>query len=200
MGFKMRSGNKTSFKEMGSKDSPLDIGKWSGWMAQKQHHIENEIQARRTPSSRLDKEAKEKNEEEITINTDKPKTTPKTETKPKPKPTPTENKEEVSDNRAQRASQGWGVEGSDTAGTPDENVTYNSEGNPELPGYTTAFNNMEINADGMRVNPRNNQVYPNTAAGLKEFETAAEADWAKQAEIANNKNLTKQNQPYSELR
>ena len=61
MAFKMRSGNSTSFKEMGGSDaSPLEIGKWSGWMAQKQGHIEKEIQDRRTPSGRKDEDAKKK--------------------------------------------------------------------------------------------------------------------------------------------
>ena len=71
MGFKMRSGNKTAFKEMGSSEgSPLEIGKWTGMMANKQKFIGDEIQARRKA-----KGDKEDDEEDKKGKTDK--TTPK---------------------------------------------------------------------------------------------------------------------------
>ena len=203
MGFKMRSGNKTSFKEMGSSEgSPLEIGKWTGMFAQNQKFIGDEIQARRKAKGDGKKDDDEKDETTTTTTTTKDK-------KPDPKPkddkpkddtpkddTPkddTPKNEPVADNRAQRASQGWGVEGSDKAGTPDQNVTYDAQGNPKIPTYAEAFSKFKKDSDGKYINPRNDNRY----STIEEFIADAEGDWAEQAKIAKNENLKKQNQPYS---
>tara|TARA_R100000654_G_scaffold56087_1_gene82407 strand:- start:3482 stop:4135 length:654 start_codon:yes stop_codon:yes gene_type:complete len=204
MGFKMRSGNKTNFKEMGSSEgSPLEIGKWTGMFAKDQKFIGDEIQARRKAKGDGKKDDDDKKDDTTTTTTNnkpdpKPKddkkkddtpkdNTPKDDTpKDDPKPEPTERI-----NRAQRASQGFDGEG-DAQGTIDQNVTFDEEGNPRIPSYKEAFSKFKQDADGKYINPRNNSRYDN----LQGFIDEAEAYWASQAELTDNEKLKKQNQAY----
>jgi len=74
----------------------------------------------------------------------------------------------------------------------DKNVTKDSSGKPSIPSYQKVFDSMTTNADGKKVNPRNNSTYNSVDEFIKE----AEAWWANQAKLTDNVKLTKQNQPY----
>lgn len=171
MGFKMRSGNKTTFKDMGGSDgSPLHIGKWSSWMAAKQKHVEDEIQARREPSGGKGKKGKkDKKKKDDKIVTDNKKNL--TDTK----------KEETPINRAQRAVE-----------LDDPNKQFDEAGQPVLSNYATQYNKMAVDDDGKRINPRNDSRYGN----LSEFEAEGESWWEGQAEETDNEKLKKQDQEY----
>jgi len=84
-------------------------------------------------------------------------------------------------NRAERA-----------ADLDDPNVTKDEEGKPSIPTYQRVFDSMKTNAEGKKVNPRNNSTYNSIDDFIKE----AEAWWAGQAKLTDNMKLTKQNQPY----
>lgn len=74
----------------------------------------------------------------------------------------------------------------------DPNVKKDSSGKPSIPSYQTVFDRMKTNADGKKVNPRNNSTYNN----IDEFIKESEAWWARQAKLTDNVKLKSQNQPY----
>tara|TARA_R100001086_G_scaffold193254_1_gene110374 strand:- start:139 stop:915 length:777 start_codon:yes stop_codon:yes gene_type:complete len=74
----------------------------------------------------------------------------------------------------------------------DINVTKDSSGKPSIPNYKKVFDSMKTNADGKKINPRNNSTYNN----IDEFIKEAEAWWARQAKLTDNVKLKSQNQPY----
>ena len=96
-----------------------------------------------------------------------------------------ENKVTKPINRAERA-----------ADLKDVNVKKDDTGKPTIPTYSKAFSGMEVNEDGMRVNPRNKSTYTDDAEGQKKFEIEAEDWWDAQATKTSNEGLRKQNQPY----
>ena len=173
MAFKMRSGNKPAFKSMGSDDSPLKaIGKWSGWMANKQKFIGDEIEARRRkPEKEKKKGKKDKDKDKKVKDTKDTKNTKVEET------TTTE------DGRVEYAA-------------ADENLkgdVQEKDGKKSLRDYQTAFDDMEnktVDGETMKYNPKNKQYYADSEAGLASFESDAEKWWKQQhAETDEKKNL-----------
>ena len=66
MAFKMRSGNKPAFKSMGSSESPMKLSNWSGWMANRQKFIGDEIEGRRKRFAKNQEEEEKKKETKTT--------------------------------------------------------------------------------------------------------------------------------------
>ena len=81
----------------------------------------------------------------------------------------------------------------------DTNVTKNKKGQPEIPKYKTAFDDMENRTvDGVtkKYNPRNKMYYEDSDKGLELFEGDSEGWWDEQAKKTSNPKLEKQDQSY----
>ena len=173
--------------------SPMKVGgKWSNWGADKQKFIGDEIEHRRRKRDiekgkyKLDDDGNIISTDTTDKKDDKNKKTNNTGT-PTPTTTSTDNKENDNNNNNETSGRVEYIKNNPELGEvkTGEGEIVDGEykaGDSELPGYVGAFNNMEINADGMRVNPRNNQLYPNTKAGLEQFETDSETWWKEQHE------------------
>jgi len=172
MAFKMRSGNKPAFKSIGSGDSPMEVGKWTGWMAQKQKFIGDEIQARRKAKGGGKEDDEEETKTKTTTTKPKPKPKPKPESKPEPK-------EEQPEGRVEHA-----------ASKPElqEFVKEDAKGNPKLDSYREAWEGSRFSrADGQRKDRFGNQ-YEDSEEGFGSFVDASE-EWWKSEQAKKDKGL-----------
>jgi hypothetical protein len=206
MGFKMRSGNKTAFKEMGSSEgSPLEIGKWTGMMANKQKFIGDEIQARRKAKG----DGKEDDEEDKTTTTktdpkpknDPPKNDPPKDDPPKNDPPKDDPPKQEKINRAEFAFGDVGdSKGSESAESFHKHgfVGEDEKGRPTIKKYEDAWNDgrFTVSEDGTTRTDVYGNTYANTDEGYKAFEDASEKWWNEQADNTNNEKLRKTNQSY----
>ena len=198
MGFKMRSGNKTAFKEMGSGEgSPLEIGKWTGMMANKQKFIGDEIQARRKAKGDKKDDEEDKKDDTTTTKTDpKPKNDPPKNDPPKDDPP---KQEKI--NRAEFAFGDVGdSKGSESAESFHKHgfVGEDEQGRPTIKKYKDAWDDgrFTISEDGTKRTDVYGNEYANTDEGYQAFEDASEEWWNTQADNTDNDKLRKTDQAY----
>ena len=207
MAFKMRSGNKTSFKEMGSSEgSPLEIGKWTGMFAQNQKFIGDEIQARRKAKGDGKKDDEDKKDDTTTTTTNnkpdpKPKNDPPKNDPPKNDPPKNDPPKQEKINRAEYAFGDVGdSKGSESAESFHKHgfVGEDDKGRPTIKKYRDAWEDgrFTVSEDGKTRTDVYGNTYANTEEGYKAFEDASEKWWNEQADKTDNEKLRKTNQSY----
>ena len=209
MGFKLRSGNKTAFKEMGSSEgSPLEIGKWTGMFAQDQKFIGDEIQARRKAKGDGKKDDDDKKDETTTTVTTKDK-------KPDPKPKDDKKKDDTpkddtpkddppKQEKINRAEYAFGDVGDSKGSESAESfhkhgfIGEDDKGRPTIKKYRDAWEDgrFTVSKDGKTRTDVYGNTYANTEEGYKAFEDASEKWWNEQADKTDNEKLRKTNQSY----
>ena len=173
--------------------SPLKVGgKWSNWAADNKAFIDKEIQDRRKAKGGDVDKSKDKDKNTT------PTTTKTTDNTPKPTPKPTTTNNEEPKGRVEYAKNDpilskYVKKGEGEIVKNDDGTETYKPGEDELSSYAEAWDDgrFTVSKDGKtKTAPAElgGASYPNTPAGLKQFETASE-QWYKDNPDVKRSNL-----------